>query len=130
MIINTVINRSIYNIFLIDGLGALITTCLLFFVLIPSAESFGLPEEVFKPMLIAGMVFTVYSTTLYLWKPTMWRTLLKGIALANTSYCVYLVYRLIEHNDQVTALGWVYFIGELLVIMALSRWEWFLSASK
>jgi len=121
--------RTIPEIFLVDGIGALLTAGLLFVLVIPYHELFGLPAHVLKPMAYAGILFATYSILCYFLNPTKWPIFLKIIAGANTLYCVYTLLRLIEYRASVTIWGWIYFIGEIIIVMSLVQWEWRLSTS-
>ena len=108
------------TLFLIDGVGALLSAFMLG-ILLPSFERiFGMPAPVLY--LLAGMalVFALYSFTCYRRFGQHWRPFLKGIAIINLSYCALTLVLSFYHYTSLTLLGWIYFIVEIIIVVSLA----------
>lgn len=111
------------KLFLTDALGAILTVALTVGVLARWTELFGMPAETLYKLAIAGSVFAVFSFGCFLFVRRNFSPFLRIIALANVSYCVATMALCIVYRTQITDLGWVYFIGECLVVVALAAVE-------
>ena len=111
-----------WKIFLIDGLGAFFSTSLItLFGFNP--EWIGLPSRLlFVLGLIAG-IFMIYSLSCYLLKPSEWKKFLRPIAIANLGYGGITASLLALYSRNISTLGWLYFIGELIILVILARVE-------
>lgn len=116
------------KLFLIDGLGASLTVLLLSQVVAPFERTFGMPSRVVYALAALAGVFAVYSLTCHFLLSTDWRPYLRGIAVANMLYCALSLGCCVYFADSLTALGWTYFAGEILIVLALVRTEWAMSA--
>lgn len=112
------------SLFLIDGIGALISAFLLGVVLVQFQPLFGMPVEALYILAALPVGFALYDAICY-WgikgNPSFF---LKGIALINIGYCGLSVAFLSQHHESLTVLGWLYFVGELLIVLFLSGVEW------
>lgn len=107
------------RLFLIDGLGALLTASLLAFVLVPLERYFGMPVRVLYPLAAVAGLFALYSLLCYARFPANWQLYLRGIAVANLSYCVLTAVLVVYFWQQLTVLGVLYFVGEMGVVSGL-----------
>jgi hypothetical protein len=107
------------RLFLIDGLGALLTASLLAFLLAPLERYFGMPVWVLYPLAAVAGVFALYSLLCYARFPANWQPYLRGIAVANLSYCVLTAVLVVYFWGQLTVLGVLYFVGEMGVVIGL-----------
>ena len=116
-------NLDFKKLFLIDGLGALVTAFLLSQVLARFESVFGMPREIL--WVLAGMAgcFAVYSFLCHLFIEENGKPYLKGIAVANTVYCITTLGLVIYLNESLTYLGLAYFIGEIIILLILVRLE-------
>lgn len=73
-------------------------------------------------ILFAASLF-LFSSAMFFVKPVQWRKLLLFLALANTSYCLFTAWQVVQHAGILTIVGFLYFISELLVILALVIFE-------
>lgn len=117
-------------IFLIDGIGALVTSLSLFGIGFWLQEYFGMPKSVLYILSSVVVFYAIYSLSCYfflfdkLGKPVKkWQSFLKVIIAANSLYCVVMPFLLIFHFDRLTVLGINYFIFEMIVIIALVIFE-------
>ncbi len=109
-------------IFLTDGLGALLSTFLLF-ALASFEGIFGMPKNVLYQLIPVTIVFTAYSLGTYFINPKNWKLYLTLIAVANILYCCLTLVLVFYYFDKLTAIGLAYFFVEILVIVFLSRIE-------
>lgn len=114
---------NIKKLFLLDGVGALVSALLLGFVLPNFPAEFGV-FFVFLPYLAAiALVLAIYSLTcagLNLLKPIF----LRGIVLANLAYCLLTISLVIYAYPALSPFGLIYFIAEILIILFLLKIEW------
>lgn len=112
------------KIFLIDGAGALLTAITLVFTPVLLPGIFGLPQAQTLLLGSIAVCFAVYSLYNYVrFNPTRWKLLLRIIALANLAYCLLSLVMILYFYKQVTVIGWIYFTGEIAIIISLFLWE-------
>lgn len=113
-------------IFLIDGIGALITCISLFVISFFAQEYFGMPKSVLYSLGFLVAFYTIYSLSCYFFlfdklenSVSKWQSFLKVIIVANSLYCVLMTFLLTQFNQNLTILGLAYFSFEIIVIIAL-----------
>ena len=105
------------SIFLVDGVGALLSAFLLGGLLATFYEVVGMPSSILYLLGGLAFLFAVYSLTCsYLGLPH-WPYLLL-IIIANTLYS-FLTVALMFIHSSLSSLGLLYFILELLIISVL-----------
>lgn len=109
--------------FLIDGLGAMVTAILLSQVLARFETVFGMPRDILWILAGAAICFAVYSISCHLFLKENEKPYLRGIAIANLLYCLTTLVLVIYLRESLTYLGIAYFIGEMIIILILVRWE-------
>ncbi len=114
------------TIFLVDGIGALLSALLLTFILVPFEKAFGMPKSVICPLSIPAFVFAIYSFSAYLLNLKKWKVVLTIIMIANCLYCIITLSLLVLHYHSLTILGFAYFLGEIVIILFVARIEWML----
>ena len=107
------------KLFLIDGLGAIISAFMLGIVLVNFENVFGMPKNILYLLSIIPCFFAVYSFYCYFKSLNNWRFYLKTIAIANLLYCLLTISLVIHLYEKPTFLGLIYFILELIVIGVL-----------
>jgi hypothetical protein len=107
------------NVFLLDGIGALISAVFLIALLAPFENIFGMPRKVLYALSIPAFGFAVYSLSCYFFDVQRWQLFLKLIALANFIYCCVTFGLVIQEYHSLTMLGVAYFLGEIVVIFAV-----------
>ncbi len=105
------------TIFLIDGLGAILSAFLLGVVLIHYQELIGMPEKVLYFLAFIPCLFIIYSFSCFFFLRDNWRSFLKYIALANFLYCILSIAMMMVHRDSLTTLGYTYFVIEIIVVL-------------
>jgi hypothetical protein len=116
------------KIFLLDGIGALLTSFLLLVVVKHQTELFGVLPSACVKLSVIAFVFCLYSLTCHFLARENWRSLLKVIAFANITYCVTTVVLLTEFYEQLTPVAYTYFSIELGIITGLSIAEFRLAS--
>lgn len=107
------------TLFLIDGVGALISAFLLGVVLVKLEYVFGIPSKSLYFLAVIPIFFAAYDIYCYR-KDHKLAFFLKGIAIVNVVYCVISFGLAIYHIDTITLFGWFYVLIEILIIIALS----------
>lgn len=114
------------SILLIDGVGALLTALGVGVVLPALQPWFGVPIGVSRVLGAIALAFAAFSLGRYLSK-TAAPSSLRHIAIANLAYCAVTAAVLVVHRGSVTALAYVYFLGEILIVVLLARRELWLA---
>lgn len=107
------------NVFLLDGIGALISALFLVVLLAPFENIFGMPRKVVYALSIPVFGFAVYSLSCYFFDVKQWQPYLKLIALANFLYCCVTFGLVIQEYRSLTMLGVAYFLGEIVIVFAV-----------
>lgn len=107
------------NIFLLDGLGALLTTLLIFFVLLTFNDFFGLSKNILEYLAALALVFSIYSFSCYFLVNNHWKPFLKIICTANILYCILTIGILFYNYLNISFFGIAYFLGEIVVIAGI-----------
>ncbi|MBX3144307.1 MAG: hypothetical protein KF813_11155 [Trueperaceae bacterium] len=107
------------QVFLLDGLGGVLTATLLGLVLPMFFEHIGLGPWTLRWLGFGGFCCALFSLSTYLRAPARLPAYLRVIIVANLAYCLVTVTLLALHRTELTSLGSAYFIVELAVILAL-----------
>ena len=111
------------KMFLIDGLGAVLSAFLLGIVLIKLESIIGIPPSTLYSLAIFPLLFAIYDFYCYLKKHSRLKSFLKGIAIANLLYCCFSIGIAFYHLKTITNLGCIYILTEILIIIILSIFE-------
>lgn len=115
------------TIFLIDGLGALVSAAMLGLVLPRLGGIFGMPLRMLNVLAVIPIIFAAYSLLCFAIKPLKWSFYLTIIAIANLLYCCLTVGCLIWFQHQLTVWDYLYFVGEIVVVVVLAVYELYLA---
>jgi hypothetical protein len=108
------------KIFLIDALGALMTCVLLIIIQTKLKLYFGMPIKTLTILSILAFALFWYSTACFtLFQKINWKQHLKRIARANSIYCGLTFVLLVYNYKIITPLDWIYFLGEIAVVLSL-----------
>jgi len=107
------------NIFLLDCCGALLTTLLIFFVLRPFNDFFGLSKDTLKYLAVLALLFSLYSVSCCFLVSNNWKSFLKIICIANILYCIITIGILFYNFPNISIFGIAYFLGEIAVIVGI-----------
>lgn len=120
------LKESPKNIFLIDGMGALITFLSLFGIAFWLQEYFGMPKIVLSGLAILAFFYCVYAFSCYFLlfdkfgkAVKKWQSFLKVIIAANSLYGAMLFFLLIYFYQSITILGFTYFTFEISILTVL-----------
>ena len=106
-------------LFLLDGLGAGLTTFSLFFVLRHYYDYFGMPANILTYLSVIGLVYCAYSMFCYFLLKDYWTRYLRIIAISNFLYCILTMTLLHSYYNDLTRIGLTYFLAEILIIVLL-----------
>lgn len=107
------------TLFLVDGLGAALTTFYLYFVLKHFYEYFGMPTYILTYLSFIGLVFCVYSMTCFFLLKGNWSPFLRLISIGNLIYCVLTMILVYIYFKDLTKLGLIYFLLEITIIVLI-----------
>lgn len=113
------IDISPKNLFLIDCLGALLSTFFLFVVLKRFEEHFGMPEDVLNYLAGIAFAFFLYSFACFYFLKKNWKIFLSIIISANLLYTFLTLALVIYHSKTLTPLGITYFVLEMILVIGL-----------
>lgn len=111
------------QLFLVDGVGAMLSAFLLGVVLVRMERLFGIPPSALYVLAAIPIGFAIYDFICYKVVYRNYSTFLKIIAILNITYCVLSVGYAIYHSVSITLLGWAYIISEVLIVLFLARLE-------
>lgn len=126
MIFQRIINKMTLTpraMFLIDGLGALLSAFLLGIILTKFENTFGMPSKVLYFLAALPCIFAVYDFSCYWQAIENWRPFLKTIAIANLIYCFISIGFVVHHFEKLTTLGLIYFLLEFAIVIILASIE-------
>ena len=111
------------NVFVLDGVGAVLSIVLLAIVLPWLHPWLGMPLEVLSWLVYWPTVCLVYDALCWKFADPRSPRWLTGIIILNTAYCVATAILIGVHFDALTAWGVAYFISEIPVILGLVAFE-------
>ncbi len=106
-------------LFLVDGIGAFITAFLLLVILRTFNEYVGMPPAVLTCLSIIAAAFCLNSMACYFLLNNNWQPFLKAISVANLFYCCLTMGLIIYNYKNLTSLGIIYFLAEIIIIVVL-----------
>lgn len=112
-------SRKPRTLFLVDGLGAALTTFSLFFVLRPYYDFFGMPVNILTYLSVMGLIYCAYSMSCYFLLKNYWAPYLRIIGISNFLYCILTMTFLYSYYNNLTRIGLTYFLAEILIIVLL-----------
>lgn len=120
---NRVSKLPINQLFLIDGIGALVSAVFLGVVLVRLEPIVGMPLYALYLLAFLALIFAAYSLSCYAFNQSN-QKYLRFIALVNGSYCLLTLGLVIFYFKSLTYLGILYFGVEIIIILSLVRLEW------
>jgi hypothetical protein len=113
----------IRQLFLLDGLGASVSTVMLGWVLPRYEALFGMPPKVLYGLACLAAIFAIYSWSCFFSKPAYGQPYLKVIATANLLYCGLTLGLIMYWHSHLSLLGITYFVAEISLILVLALLE-------
>lgn len=111
------------SLFLLDGVGALLSAILLGVVLGQFETVFGIPKPTLHFLVFFPCVFLLYDLWGYFRVKGNWNIYIRVIAIANLLYCCLSIGLVAYHFQELTLLGLLYFLLEFAMILLLVRIE-------
>jgi len=118
-----VAQQLVKRLFLLDGIGALISAVMLGVVLVHLQAYVGIPATSLYFLAALPCVFAAFDFYCYLYVQQGLASCLRTIAIVNLLYCVLSVGIALYHLEMITLLGWIYIIVEIIIVVALSLFE-------
>jgi hypothetical protein len=112
-----------HKLFLLDGVGAIVSAVSLGLLLPYLNEYIGMPKLSLYALAVPAVFFALYSLICYFIRIDKWRPFLQGIAVANLLYCCVTIFLVFSHYKELTGWGLAYFVGEVAVILVIAYWE-------
>jgi len=106
-------------LFLIDSIGAFLTSFFLFVILKHFSEYFGMPPIILSYLSAIAAVFCFYSISCFLFLKKNWTIFIKVIVIANVLYCMLTFGLVLFYYRQLTIIEIAYFIGEIVIVFTL-----------
>lgn len=122
--ITELLNKNSKQIFLIDATGALLSTVFLLLILAQFESYFGIPIDTLYILSFIAFCLFIYSSTCFWFVKSRWKSFLRIIIILNSIYAVISITLILKHYEQLTKLGLIYFIFELLIIALIIIMEW------
>lgn len=107
------------KLFLIDSLGAFLTSFLLYVVLRNVNEYIGIPKTILTYLALIAFFFCIYSAACFFFLKQHKTLFIWGIGIANLLYCILIIGVLIVNYPFVTTIGFSYFLIEIAIICVL-----------
>jgi hypothetical protein len=120
---NTRILNTPHRIFLIDGIGAILSI-LAALAAAQFEDLLGTPSLLFSRLAIIAACFALFSFTCFFTKVKNWRSFLKNLAVFNLLYCVFIASLIFYFFEKMSIWGILFFVGEIGIIVALAIVEW------
>jgi len=111
------------KLFLIDGIGAILSAFLLGVVLVQLESIFGIPRQALFILAALPCILAIYDFYCYLNVQENFSFSLRVIASINLWYCCLSIGFAFYHYQKLTCLGWIYIVGEIIIVAALARLE-------
>lgn len=111
------------KLFLIDGIGALVSAISLGVVLVQLEEYFGIPVSALYILAALPCLFALYDFYCYFKLKENLGSYLKGIAIVNLLYCALSIGFAFYHQSSITWLGWTYIVLEISIVATLALIE-------
>lgn len=111
------------NLFLIDGVGALVTAFFLGVLLVRFEWFFGIPASILYYLAILPVFYAGYDFFSYQKKIHQISPYLRGIAILNLLYCCLSLGLAFYHKETITMWGWIYILNETIIIVSLAVFE-------
>ena len=108
------------KLFLVDFFGAVFSSFMLGIVLTYIQPLIGMPKTILYQLAIVALGLMTYSGLCILLVKKNYKPFLITIGIANICYCIASVYLITVYFEQLTALGFTYFIIEKVIVLTLA----------
>ena len=112
------------RLFWMDAIGAFVSVSIIALIWARHATWVGMPENHLHLLAAVPIVFIVYDlAAIYSSKGSKSKWLL-GIVLLNVSYCILSLFFLFINLNNLTTLGWMYFVPEIVIVAYIAYLEY------
>jgi hypothetical protein len=108
------------KLFLVDGLGAILSAVLWGVVFVIWDFIIGIPRPSLIFLAVFPCLFALYDLFCFLNVPRRTGAFLQGIAMMNLSYVFLSIGLAMYHYASLTGFGWMYMVIELVVVLILA----------
>ena len=112
------------TLFLIDGLGAILSALMLGVVLVHFQNLIGISLRALYVLAFLPCLFMIYSFSCFFFLRDNWSPYLKFIAIVNFLYCLLSIGMMIVHRESLTVIGYIYFIVEIIIVLVIAGIEY------
>lgn len=113
---------SLKNIFLVDALGASLSSIFLMLIL-PHIALFKMPDSILYYLGSIACFFFCFSVISHAYIYKRKKQFLGVLIVMNVLYCCLTAIILWFQKDQISVIDWAYFVGEILLILLVVRFE-------
>lgn len=113
------LSQSPHQLFLMDGIGALFSALLLGGVLAKYHTFIGIPPETLFFLAAFPVLYVLYDVYCYRTMPDHVHVKIKGVVGLNLLYTLISIGVLVLFKERLTAVAYLYFSLELMVIFLL-----------
>lgn len=111
---------TIKKLFLLDGLGAMLSAVLLGIVLVQFEAFFGIPKPTLYLLASLPCLFAIYDFYCYFKIDRNLKKFLTAIAMTNILYCFLSIGLAMYHYQVITSWGWAYILIEVIIVSSLA----------
>ena len=112
--------KGVKILFILDGIGALLSAFMLAIILPKLEPIIGIPSEALQVLATFAVLIVIYDVVNVMDKNTKLKPRLRAVAHFNIVYILLSIAVVIYYNETVSFWGWAYFIGELTIIAVLA----------
>ena len=109
--------------FIIDAMGATISSIMLGVVLVCFQGLVGMPLTALEYLSGSAFAIALFSWSCYLGFEKFGKHLFKVIGFINILYCLVSIGFVLYYNQELTSIGYLYFIVEILIIAMIAYIE-------
>ncbi len=111
------------QLFLIDGVGALVSAIMWGVVFVQFETITGFPANTCYFLAVFPVFFMVFDFASYLWAKKL-NLNLRYIAMQNAGYVLISLLAMVKHAETITLFGFGYLFMEIVIVLFLVRVEW------
>ncbi len=104
------------NIFLLDGIGAILSACFTGLILVRYSLFLGINVSLLQSLAMLPAVYALYSLSCYFFVSKIRPWMLMTIISANLFYCL-ISAALILFRERITSLGKTFLTAEIVIIL-------------
>ncbi len=112
------------KLFIVDGLGAVVSAFMLGVVLVLLHSHIGIPQKTLYFLATFPVFFGLVDLYAYRQSAEKWPSFLKWIAIGNLMYCFVSIACAYLHWESIKPLGWIYLVLEIVIQLILIRLEY------